>query len=124
MKNELRGAVIELCRVERFHNAEFVGDSSEMGKKRGKFVSTHAMFSELVGRSEELGMTSEKGKSFSLEKLLRSELAVVFLEDRFVVEKVEVRGSTGHVEKDHAASLRRDFLKALWNCCRSFFLQK
>jgi hypothetical protein len=44
MKNELCGAVIELCRVERFHNAEFVGDSSEMGKKRGKFVSTHAMF--------------------------------------------------------------------------------
>jgi hypothetical protein len=65
-------------------------------------------------------MTSEKGKSFSLEKLLRSELAVVFLEDRFVVEKVEVRGSTGHVEKDHAASLRRDFLKALWNSLPQF----
>ena len=58
-------------------------------------------------------MPAKKGETFPLEQLLGRELAVVFSQDRFVVEEIELRGRARHVEKDDAFGLRCDRAESL-----------
>ncbi len=93
--------MVELGRANGFHEAEVVGDGAEMGKQFGKGESAPPVRVETIGRSEQLGMSPEKGKTFAREERLGGGLAVVFSQDGFFIEEIELRGSAGHVEKDH-----------------------
>ena len=53
-------------------------------------------------------MAAEKGETFPFKERLGCGLAVVFPQDGFLVEEVELLGRARHVEKDDALGLRRD----------------
>jgi hypothetical protein len=116
--------MIELGRVHRLEDAHLVGDGPKVREKGGEFVSTLTMLGEFVGGAEELGVTAKKRKAFPFEQLFRSQLAIVLLKNRFVVEEVEMRWCTGHVKEDHTAGLGRNFLKSPGHLGECVFLEE
>src|SRR5688572_3820289 len=47
-------------------------------------------------------MTAQEGEALALDEIVRTRFAVVFLQLRLVIEKVELRGRADHVKIDHA----------------------
>ncbi len=61
---------------------------------------------ELAG--QDLGNALDEGEAFAFEKRRWSVLHVQFFELRLVIEQLQLRRRTGHVQVDHSLGLRRD----------------
>jgi hypothetical protein len=108
LHRELRGRVIELIGSHRAHEAQLVDVFGDVWNaiRHPRPALPHLL--EWILRSQHLGYAADEREVLSLEERLRAILAVLFRELGLVVEHLEVAGSAGHVNVDHAARARRD----------------
>ena len=102
VKGELSGGVIELGSGHGADEGDFISDLGEVGEEFANPCARLTVLLELVTGAEQFGVAAKEGETFAFNELFWGELAVEFLEDGFVIEQVELRGSTHHVEEDHA----------------------
>jgi len=107
---ELRRRVVELVGVQRVDQAEFVGDTLQVGQQVGQAQSGLAAMRERevggVGRAEEGGAFADEGELLALEHLLRTKFLVAAAQFGFLVEQIQMRGRADHVDVDHALGAR------------------
>ena len=102
VEEDLGGGVIELVGVYGFDDSEVVDDAAEIGEHLGEFGSGLAMLFEFEGGGHHGGVLIDEGVALSFEDGFGHAAAVVFGEERFVIEEVELAGGTGHEEVDDA----------------------
>src|SRR6185436_6330319 len=63
---------------------------------------------ERVARSRDVGMPAQERESLADDELVRARLAIVSLERRLVLEKINLRRRAHHVHIDHALRASRE----------------
>lgn len=92
--------MVELIGLHRFNEGHFIGMLRKLGQAIGNPGSGIAVLLDGINRSQHLWGALNEGKAFAFEVALGAVLAVVILENGFVIEKLELRRSTDHVKID------------------------
>ena len=99
----MRRVVVDLIGLLGTNDANVVGDLLNVGKKIGNVLSRLAALFEFNFGAEALeGGVLQKGEFDPFGEFLGDGLAVVLAELGFVIEALELRRSTSHVEIDDA----------------------
>ncbi len=61
---------------------------------------------EAIGAAQQPWLAAQKGKALALDQVLGNGLPVVLLQNRLVIQQIELRGRTDHMEVDDAAGPR------------------
>ena len=106
--------MIELFGRHRPDDRQVVRNSCQMRHKRGKPCSVLPVLSKAVHRAEQLRHAFDKCKPLALKKLVWAGLPVPLHEFRLVIEELQMRRSTCHVQEDDLFGLRREISAAGW----------
>ena len=90
--------MIELIRVHRAHNGDVIGDFGKVRENFGHFLSGLAAPAELVRRAQQLRLALDEGELLPAQVRVGTRLTVVLDELGLVIEQVQGRGSTRHVQ--------------------------
>ena len=103
--------MVDLFGVEGFDDADVIGDLADLRKDIADHLPAFSMTRKVVLGTEAFQLVRlalKLGNLLPLGDRLRHRLAVHLSKLRFVVERFEMRGTSGHVEPDHALAFRRD----------------
>ena len=104
-EQEFSRGVIELIRVHRLHERDFVGDLLEVRDGVAHPESALAVLFKRTRATHELRHAGGERKGAALEERVRAILSAPFHELGFVVEDVQVGRAAGHVQVDDALGL-------------------
>ena len=90
--------MIELIGGHRFDEGQVVGLLGQVGNGVGHPGSALSVLFEFVWGSHQLGDARCEGEAFAFEEFIRAGFVVKLLEFGFVVEQVEMRRGTCHVQ--------------------------
>ena len=107
-EHQLRWRVVELIGEHGFHHTHFVRNAVEIWDRIGHPDAALAVLRECVRRAHELRHAGGECEFFALDESVRRILAVVLHQLGLVVENVEMRRPTGHVEIHDTLHLRRE----------------
>ncbi len=100
VEQQFRRGVVELVGRHRLDKGQIVREFGQVGDGVREPLPGLPMLLELVRGAHQFRLAAGKGEALAFEELVRAFLVVKFLEFRLVVEQIEVRGGTGHVQVD------------------------
>ncbi len=104
---DLRGSMVELRRMHRFHDRDIVHNRREMRQKGRKLRPALAESPELVWRAEKFRYALNEREPLSLDQVLGAWLPVEPVQRRLAIEKIQLRRAARHEQKDDVLGLRR-----------------
>jgi hypothetical protein len=107
VQKHLRRGVIDLVRVKRFHHADVVRHRAEIWQQLRKLQSALPVALEFELRAREFQISADEGEALALGQFLRAFLSIHLLQQRLVVEQIELRRRADHVQVDDVLRLRR-----------------
>ena len=103
LHHELAGMMVELRGMQTPDHAQVVRRGGEVREEIGEPHARLAVLLELAPGAQESGaLLLQKGEAHLFEDGRIHSLATEFIELRFVVEEIYLRGRTGHEDKDAA----------------------
>ena len=100
--------MIELLGMHGTDHADVVDDGAEPGHEIAHPLSALPMFFVVKNRPHHLGCSLDKGKALSLEVFLGAILTVKLGQGGLVLEKIDLRRGTRHVQVNDRLGLSRD----------------
>ena len=100
--------MIKLIRVHRLHNRDFVHNGCQMRQQFGKFSPRFAVPLKCVRSAQHLGNALDEREALLLEQRFRTILPVQLLQLWLIVEQIQLRRRTGHVQINHPLGFRRE----------------
>ena len=104
---DLRRRVIELRRLHRSDDGNLVGMLGQVRQELGDLGARLPVAREIERRSEQAGRALDERETFALgDETRRDLLAVVLLQQRLVVEEIDLRWCARHEQVDDLLRLR------------------
>ena len=100
IQKQFGGRVVELIRLHRLDDGEFIRDLTERLDRVRHPDAGPAVLPERLRRPHELGHARSKREPLPLQELIRAVLAAVLDQFRLVIEQIELRRRSRHVEID------------------------